>query len=162
VPKAIPVFAPWQGQQPADTYNGKQVLEFNSTKAFAELAVLWSLNAIGWDGVWIDSYRGVYRRGYWNCEPILRLPNIQQKLLERIQIAVGSRFEAWDLICWRGSEILFAECKRAKRDAIRDTQVCWLEAALNTGLSVEDFLLVEWSLTDKKMCVAADRLCTPI
>jgi hypothetical protein len=76
VPKATPVFDPWLGQLPNDTYNGKQVLEFAGRPAFAELAVLWALNGIGWDGVWIDSYRGLYRQGYWNCEPIRQLPDV--------------------------------------------------------------------------------------
>lgn len=132
VPKATPVLVPWRDQQLDDTYNGKQVLDFEGRPAFAEMAVLWSLNEAGWEGVWIDSYRGLYRHGYWNCEPIRQLPEAARILLNRIQLQLGSRFGAWGVFCWRGSEVLFAECKRARRDAIRETQVRWLEAALNT------------------------------
>jgi hypothetical protein len=50
VPKATPVITPWTGQQPDDTYNGKPVVDFEGRPARAELAVLWSLNSVGWDG----------------------------------------------------------------------------------------------------------------
>lgn len=33
------------------------------------------------------------------------------------------------------------------KDRIRARQVCWLEAALHCGCAVEDFLVVEWSLS---------------
>jgi hypothetical protein len=157
VPKATPVFDPWLGQLPNDTYNGKQVLEFAGRPAFAELAVLWALNEIGWDGVWIDSYRGLYRQGYWNCEPIRQLPDVPQKLIKRIQIALGSRFGAWDLVCWRGTEMLFVECKWAGRDAIRETQVRWLAAAIDAGLCLDDFLVIEWSLAGKNFTIVPSR-----
>lgn len=150
VPKTTPVFVAWAGQEPNDTYNGKQVLDFGGRPAFAELAVLWSLNALGWQGVWIDSFRGVYRVGYWDCQPVLQLPDAPAQLLERIRLATGSRFGAWDVFCWRDQEWLVAECKRARHDAIRETQARWLEAGLALGLSVGDFLIVEWSVAGGK------------
>jgi hypothetical protein len=150
VPKATPVFVAWPGQQPDDTYNGKQVLAFEGRPAFAELAVLWSLNALGWQGVWIDSYRGAYRTGYWDCPTLTKLPDGPAKLLERIRVATGSRFGAWDVFCWRDQELLMAECKRVRHDAIRGTQVRWLEAGLALGLSAGDFLIVEWSIAGEK------------
>jgi hypothetical protein len=40
---------------------------------------------------------------------------------------------------------LFAEAKHSKKDDIRDTQLRWVSAALECGLSEQNFLLVEWS-----------------
>jgi hypothetical protein len=67
-------------------------------------------------------------------------------LLGRIQKAAGCRDGAWDVFCWNGPEVLFAESKRAGRDAIRDTQVHFLDAALSVGFTVDQFLIVEWSI----------------
>lgn len=147
VPKARPPFASWRGPQPDNTYGGKQVLDFAGRPAFAELVVLWSLNSIGWEGAWIDTFGKKYLVGFWDSLPVTQLPDKPAELLDRIQEAMGSRFSgAWDVFCWRGQEVLIAECKRAHHDAIRRKQILWLQAALVEGLSADDFLLVEWSL----------------
>lgn len=146
VAKTTPRFTAWAGSMPADTYNGKQVLDYEGREAFAELAILWSLQSAGWEGVWIDTYSGVFRTGYWGSSPVLELPPEMAALLGRIRDAAGSRFGVWDVFCWRESEVLFAESKRAGRDAIRDTQVRWLQGALEIGMLLESFLVVEWSI----------------
>jgi hypothetical protein len=146
VSKAAPVFNPWTGPQPADTYNGKPILDYDGRPAFAELAILWALHAAGWDGVWIDTYRRVYRTGYWDSPVIRELPPEPTARLQRIHQAAGSRGGAWDVFCWRGAELLFAESKRMGRDSIRPSQVRWLEGALRIGLPLSDFLVVEWSI----------------
>jgi hypothetical protein len=51
-----------------------------------------------------------------------------------------------DVCAWKHDEVLFAESKRAKRDAVRANQLHWLEAALVAGYDPESFLLVEWTL----------------
>jgi hypothetical protein len=146
VPKATPSFTAWAGSPPADTYNGKQVLDYEGRPAFAELAILWALNDAGWEGVWIDNYSGVYRTSYWGSPSVEELPAAASALLGRIREAAGSRFGAWDVFCWRGPKFLCAESKRVGRDSIRATQVRWLQAALDVGMSVEAFLVVEWSI----------------
>lgn len=146
VPKATPSFTAWAGSPLADTYNGKQVLDYEGRPAFAELAILWALNDAGWEGVWIDTYSRAYRTGYWGTPSVEELPGAPSALLGRIREVAASRFGAWDVFCWRGPELLFAESKRAGRDTIRATQVRWLQAALDVGMSVEQFLVVEWSI----------------
>jgi hypothetical protein len=148
IPKATPAFTPWVGSPPADTYNGKPILEYEGRTAFAELAILWEFNSAGWDGVWIDTYSNAYRTGYWDSPTITELPPGPAALLNRIRQAAGSRGGAWDVFCWRGAEVLFAESKRAGRDTIRTTQVRWLDAALGLDLSPSNFLVVEWSITE--------------
>jgi hypothetical protein len=148
VPKAKPSLSGWTGQAPVDTYNGKQVLNWAGRPAFAELAVLWALLEIGWDGVWIDTYSNVFRVGYWDNVPVAKLPAAPMALLARVREAANSRFGPWDVFCWRGPEVLFAECKRATRDAIRNSQIQWLQAALDIGLAVDDFLVVEWTIAE--------------
>jgi hypothetical protein len=146
VPKCEPAFQPWHGWDVGDTYNGKQVLDVGGKPAFAELAILWSLRAEGWDGVWVDTYRDALRTGYWNVPPLESLPDRAAALLASIYAKTGSRHGTWDVFCWTGDDVLFAESKRSKKDSIRDTQRTWLEAALAVGLKPENFLVVEWSI----------------
>jgi hypothetical protein len=146
VPKATPVFLPWRGNKILDDYNGKQVLNVGGEPAFAELAILWAMRAVGWEGVWIDTYGRKYRTGYWGVAPLSELPPERAKALERIYARAGSRSGAWDVYCWNGTKVLFAESKRAGRDRIRDSQQNWLAAAIGEGYPDESFLVVEWSI----------------
>lgn len=155
VPKATPAFDRWSGPPPADTYNNKPVLDVGGRPAFAELAVLWALHAAGWDGVWIDTYSSAYRTGYWSCPVVPALPKESAELLGRIYESAGSRAGAWDVFCWRGPDVLFAECKRRGRDSIRASQERWLGGALGIGLPLRSFLVVEWSITEQS--ATADR-----
>jgi hypothetical protein len=146
LPKCSPKFRPWLGLEIQDTYNGKQLLDAGGKPAFAELAILWALQEAGWDGVWIDTYRRVYRTGYWHTPPVPALPIPAARLLARIYEAAGSRNGAWDVFCWAGDQFLFAESKRNKKDSLRNSQKRWLEAALGVGLKSDNFLIVEWSV----------------
>jgi hypothetical protein len=146
VPKATPIFSSWCGNAILDNYNGKQVLNVGGEPAFAELAILWAMRAVGWEGVWIDTYGRKYRTGYWGVTPLSELPPERTQLLERIYTRAGSRSGAWDVYCWSGSKVLFAESKRAGRDKIRDSQRHWLAAAIEEGYPKENFLVVEWSI----------------
>ena len=130
-----------------DTYHGKTVLKVAERPAFAELAILWTLRDAGWDGIWIDWYRGKYRTDYWDASPV-ELAEEPAKLLERIYALLGSRSGAWDIFCWRGGEVLFTEAKRRGHDCVRALQLSFLDAALAAGLSIQSFLIVEWTLRE--------------
>jgi hypothetical protein len=41
---------------------------------------------------------------------------------------------------------LFVELKRKGKDRIRQSQIDWLDHSLQNGLSVDEFLIVEWNL----------------
>jgi hypothetical protein len=146
VPKATPIFHPWCGNNIRDDYNGKQILNVGGKPAFAELAILWAMHAVGWEGVWIDTYSRKYRTGYWGVMPLSELPFEREQLIERIYTRTGSRSGAWDVYCWTGQNVLFVESKRARRDKIRDSQRHWLAAAIREGYTKENFLIVEWSI----------------
>ena len=143
LPRAMPVFRRWTGAMPTDTFNGKPVLDFNGEMAFAELVILGLFQRDGWDGRWIDSYRRKYRIGYWGQNVTKDLPPSKRSTLDLIRPEWGGCF---DVFCWRGETILFAEAKWKAHDRIRPTQRAWLEAALDAGISVESFLVVEWSI----------------
>jgi hypothetical protein len=50
------------------------------------------------------------------------------------------------VFAWRGTKILFAEAKKQRKDFLRGSQHGWLEAALDEGVPLSSFLIVEWAL----------------
>lgn len=148
VPKATPTFPPWTGEHVEDTYGNKPILDVDDEPVFAELAILRLFQREGWGGVWIDTYRRKYRVGYWEKGTDVDLPPERTELLQRIYQKAGGRKGCWDVYCWKGPEVVFAEAKLRRQDRIRDTQLRWLEAALDVAVPLESFLLVEWSVED--------------
>lgn len=52
------------------------------------------------------------------------------------------------MLAWKERRLIFAELKRKGKDKIRSTQIGWFDAALKSGLSVDNFLFIEWDLPD--------------
>jgi len=124
----------------------KALIDMGGRPMFAELAVLEQKRAQGWDGAWIDSYRRKYRVSM-PPQTTIELPSEQAKLLADIRDRTGRWGGCWDVFAWRGSEFMFLELKRAhSSDRIRKTQVEFLEAALNLGVPIAAFSLVEWTI----------------
>ncbi len=130
LPKPTPTFERWQGAMPSDTYGGKPVLDAGGEPAFAELAILRLLLRAGWDGVWVDTYRNQYRRGYWNRETSVTLPGPIETLLDSIADENESRSGCFDVCAWSSEAVLFAEATRAGHDQMRATQRRWVESAV--------------------------------
>ena len=149
IPKTSPLFQAWTGQQLDDRYGNKPLLNLHDQPAFAELVILDALQSEGWDGVWVDTYRRKYRT---SCNPLneITLPSKQQELLNSIYQRAGSRNGCWDVFCWKENSYLFAESKRHRRDHIRDSQMRWLEAALESDTGSLSFLVVKWSIEEIK------------
>jgi hypothetical protein len=93
------------------------------------------------DGRWIESYHHRYLTKYWPTAISEPLPAKQQSILDRIRAKAGVSGGCFDVFCWRGQDLLFAESKW--RDKILKTQIRWLEAALDIGIPVESFLIVQ-------------------
>jgi hypothetical protein len=142
VPTVHTTYARFTGITLVDTYGGKPiVLDSNGRTTFAELAILRDFEAAGWRGVWVDSYRGRLLTDW----PEVRgeLDRTAARVFDRI--SQRRQGKSWDVVVSCGERVLFVESKRAAKDAIRDTQLRWLEAALDLRLTPDDFLLVEWS-----------------
>lgn len=146
IPKAEAVFEAWRGKPLTDTYGNKQVLNYEGYPVFAELVVLSALKKDGWEGVWVDSYRKLFRVDMpENMNGGHELPEEAAKFFNAITATAGFK-GCWDVFTWKGGEFLFAECKRKAKDEIRETQLVWLETCLQHKLSEKDFLLVEWDM----------------
>ncbi len=147
VAKATPKYRLWRGPPPSSTYGGKAVLDYSGRAAFAELIVLWSLQLLGWKGAWITHAGGreIYRNGLMDAAPLRNLPSELTTFLAGIRAKRGTSGGTWDVCCFRDGEFLFAESKRKGRDSIKQDQVNWFETALNSGLPLSSFLVVEWT-----------------
>jgi hypothetical protein len=135
----------WTGVVLEDTYGGKPVVEVDGEPLFAELAILRLLEADGWDGVWVDTYRRVFRRGLPGA-PAAELPRQQRETFNAIVAENGGTRGCWDVFAWRGDVKVFAEAKRRGRDRVRRNQGCWLDSAVRAGVPVGAFAVVEWDL----------------
>jgi hypothetical protein len=142
IPKTTPLFRRWISQMPADSFGHMPVLELNGKMVFAELAILRIFQEAGWSGRWVDSFHRRYLTEYWPKPVSEGLPEKQQTLLDGIGAKAGGSGGCFDVFCWRNEEIMFAESKW--RDRILETQAKWLEAALDSGISAESFLIVQW------------------
>lgn len=155
-----PNFKPWpvDRPRPADTKGNKPLVEVGGQVSFGELAILAALLREGWEGRWIDNYPlpPTFRVAYWDQQLVklsreranAALPQAPRALYETICARAGDQRGggAWDVIAWRGDEMVFIEAKkRASGDKIRDSQLRWLDAALKLGVPRECFLFVEWT-----------------
>jgi hypothetical protein len=143
VPISRTTFQPWAGA-PVPNYGGKPIIDYGGRPLFAELGALERFRADGWTGVWVDSYRRKYRDAM--PPAAVDLPAEPRAALDRIRARNGRSGGAWDVFLWRGADYLFVELKRSGRDVLRGSQKGFLEAALNSGLPLDAFRLLEWRL----------------
>jgi len=153
IPKSEVVFTEWNGAPISDTFGGKRIINHDGDPVFAELAIMRVFQDDGWDSRWVETYGkktpiclnewkdGGYRAQI-NCP--FDDPSIK-RLLAEIAVANGGKYSGcWDVVSKKGDSILFAESKRTKRDIVQPSQRNWFTAALNCGLTVDNFLMVQW------------------
>ena len=145
VPRVTPTFSRWKGETPSDTFNGKPVLEYETEPLFAELVTLRLLQADGWSGTWVNSFRRTFLNSYAPPEESI-LPTHVRDLLASISGSDKFPTGCWDICGWRNDEVIFVECKQSKKDKIRVSQTAWLSKALSIGIGLESFLIVEWTI----------------
>ncbi len=117
----------WQGPPLPDTYGEKPVVDLEGQPLFAELAILRCLERVGWQGVWVDTYRGVFRCGLPGLSAPADLPPDRRALFDAIAQRNGGRRGCWDVYVWYDGNVLFAEAKRRGRDRIapQSAPVAW-------------------------------------
>lgn len=146
IPKYFLEFKSWQGEPILNTYNGKAVIDWNGEPVFAELAVLRLFESNGWEGVWVDSYRRKYRTGLPDITEPIAIPDDKRILLDTLRERTGRYGGCWDLLVWKGDALLFLELKLVKKDAIRESQIVWLDESLKHGLNTKNFAFIEWKV----------------
>ena len=132
---------------PPRTFGNKPIVEAGRHGVFPEIAVVHQLRREGWDAVWASTFGGLR---FFDEQPnatrsnAASLPEHISARLEAIAEANGGWGGTFDVIAWKGDQLLFTELKRAGHDRIRDTQRRWLSTALSCGFVPNQFQILEW------------------
>lgn len=154
IPKAIISFKKWQGVKP-NSFGGKPFIDFEGVPVFAELAIAKTFQKLGYTAYWVETYaRGNKLPMFlldWQDKPYkeqtnsdINEPWVLEKLASIADQNSHSYAGCWDILAWKDDKLLFIESKRNKKDSVRSSQNNWLQAALQTGLKPENFLIVQW------------------
>jgi hypothetical protein len=151
LPKYLLFFEAWHGIKMFD-YGGKPLLDFNGEACFAELAILRLFQANGWEGVWVETYGG---RHFLNSMPKewslksehTTIPIEIERVIDSVQ-KMAKTSACFDVLVWKGDEILFCEAKRKKKDRLNEPQKRFIQGALGYGLTALQLLIVEWDIQE--------------
>ena len=132
----------------------KPALAFGDRALYPEFILLRLLERTGWSGVWVKNWQG---RAFWREVGVeVYLPPDRQALFKQIESCIGGRRGGcWDLFAWQGDNALFVESKQRSKDSLRPNQLAWLECALQRGVPLSSFLIVEWTIAS--VIQASDR-----
>lgn len=141
----------WDGDDPPElkhTWSSKPKVAWLGTRTCPELFLLRMLEQKGWEGVWVNAY-GRHLRSEWFPAPKVDslasagAPSTVVDTFADIENCVGGRKGCWDVVAWRpNGAICFVESK-VGTDQIRDSQLRWLECALDHGLALDAFAIAE-------------------
>jgi hypothetical protein len=142
----------WPGPVP-DSFRSvpnKPSFRFNEQPTWAEFILLRLLEGDDWKGAWVKNWGG--RRAFWRDvqEEIALVPSASL-LFQKIEHRTGGRGGGcWDIFASRGNEFLFIESKQRGRDGLQSTQEAWIESALDEGVPLSSFAIVEWLAPRKR------------
>ena len=149
-------------------WSAKPLVQVEKQALFAEVALLSLFRKSGWEGVWADGSHRKYFDKMPNQSKGVSLTTYVNQTLTRIAEANGqSRTGCWDVILWSHRTLVFIavagtqtrecrpsapsglerpqECRQERpREAVSEARARWLDAALRTGLSAGQFVVVEW------------------
>ena len=150
----------WSGEPMADSWGGKAAIRsrFTQEALFAELALReMAADSEGWSSRWVEAYGAPWLRPHlltsWPGHRDLAsayapIDNDRvNTLMAAIAEANGRKHSGvWDVLAWheRSGRVVFFESKRRGKDAIRDSQIRWAEAAVAAGLPADSLVVVEW------------------
>jgi hypothetical protein len=155
LPKTIITLKQWEGLPIANTFGGKPLVDFDGVPMFAELAIMKLFKISGWQARGIETYGAratlPYHFSNWidgklTEQPIdMILEESVLNILNEISLLNRNTYSGcWDVVGWHNGKVLFAESKRTKKDQLRSTQHNWFAAGLSYGLSISNFLIVQW------------------
>ena len=112
---------------------------------FPEIALLALFRKAGWKGVWFDP---VHRRTYDKMPNVSKGAGLDTRVagvLAKVNAAAAAarRAACWDRVLWDGRTVLFVDVAPGPASP-GHARVTWLDAAIRTGLSPSQFLVVEW------------------
>jgi hypothetical protein len=140
-----------RGQDPPDLavpWARKPRFSVRGSRSCAELAIVHHLRASGWDGVWVNAFRGELRTQWFPAPAARQLaetgaPGWAAEAFSRLRAANGGTLSGFfDVFAWREpGQAAFVEAKVGP-DRIKPTQLRFVEIALRFH-RLEDFMIVE-------------------
>jgi hypothetical protein len=134
----------WPGATP-DTFRlvpNKPALEFEGGPTWSEIILVRLLERGGWGSAWVNNWR----RALWrDVGEAIVLPDAPAAMFKSIESRTQTRGGGWDIFAWRRDEHLFIEAKMRGRDRLTPNQLRWLESALELGVPLGAFAVVEWT-----------------
>jgi hypothetical protein len=131
-------------------YSAKPLVMVEKQVAFPEIAILALFRKMGWDGAWVDTPHHKYFDKMPNQSKGMSLVAAAGQTISRIAAYnENGRVGCWDLVLWSDRMVAFAavveEAPRASAPgAIGDARTRWLAAAVKSGLTAAQFVVVEW------------------
>ncbi|MGA2640799.1 MAG: hypothetical protein ABSG21_07825 [Spirochaetia bacterium] len=134
-------------------YSAKPLVLVEKQVAFPEIAVLSFFKKMGWEGAWVDVQHHKFFDRMPNQSKGMSLGAHANQAITRIAAYNdNSRIGCWDLVLWDERAVAFAAVvgsapgtDRGRQEAgIGDARTRWLAAAVKSGLSAGQFVVVEW------------------
>jgi len=127
-------------------YSAKPLVLVEKQVAFPEIAVLALFRKMGWDGAWVDTPHHKYFDKMPNQSKGISLGAHANQAIARIATYnENSRVGCWDLVLWSDRSVAFAAVVGGGLDPeIGEPRTRWLTAAVKSGLSASQFVVVEW------------------
>jgi hypothetical protein len=145
---------------PDSSWAAKPQVLLDGRALFPEIALLVLFRKAGWTGVWVDSVHRRYYDKMPNLSKGVGLDTRIASVLAKVNaIAIsGRRASCWDLVLWDGRTTLFVDVTPGAAPP-GYARIAWLDAALRSGLSPGQFLVVEWET--RKAVVKRKRAASP-
>jgi len=147
LPVCHPIFTEWNGKVPDFDFGKKPVLDYKGESLFAELVILRMLQEAGWEGAWVETYGGTHflqrmPQGWGLKADHVSIPEGKEELLRQIRKAAKTT-ACFDVLAWKGDQILFCESKRAGKDKLTGAQLEFIEGALACGIAPDSLVIAE-------------------
>jgi hypothetical protein len=135
-------------------YSAKPLVLVEKQVAFPEIAILALFKKRGWEGAWVDAQHRKYFDRMPNQSKGMSLGAHANQAIARIATYnQNSRAGCWDLVLWADRAVAFAAVVGgalagapggAQEAELGEARTQWLAAAVKSGLSASQFVVVEW------------------
>ena len=142
VPTFLRVEQPWTGELPKShlTIANKAAIDFEGAPLYPEFVLLRLLERGGWGAAWRKNWAGT---AFWgDIGQVVEPQQRARSVFDQIDLRAGFA-GAWEILAWRGNEVLFLISKPTGHDRISAYQARWLDTALTMGMPLHSFAIVE-------------------